>query len=153
MFISKLCHSRHLFFIFFHSIVQFLDEILSMSGFKLQISGVGSDRSANCATTTALSCWYLSMNRWRTSFYPRYYKARCWRLECHQSWRVSSPQSSLHLAEAVGGHCIASKFLSLPLNFIIVGGLCFLNRGLYYLSWSSLIALISLAIFALSLPE
>ena len=29
-------------------------EILPMSGFEPRISGVGSDRSANCATTTAL---------------------------------------------------------------------------------------------------
>ena len=31
-------------------------EILPMSGFELRISGVGSDRSANCATTTAQRC-------------------------------------------------------------------------------------------------
>ena len=40
-------------FIFFHFNVQLVDEILSMLGFKLSISGVGSDRSTNWATTIA----------------------------------------------------------------------------------------------------
>ena len=34
-------------------------EILPLSGFELRISGVGSDRSANCATTTAHSLFLI----------------------------------------------------------------------------------------------
>ena len=43
----KMAHSRPLFFIFVFSIVQLVDQILPMSGFKLRISGVRSDRSTN----------------------------------------------------------------------------------------------------------
>ena len=42
------------FFIFVFSIVQLADKILPMSGLEPRISGVGSDCSTNCTTTTAL---------------------------------------------------------------------------------------------------
>ena len=43
-----------LFLYFRLSIAQLVDKILLMSGFELQISGGGSNRSTNWATTTAL---------------------------------------------------------------------------------------------------
>ena len=48
------------FFVF--SLVQFVDKILPKSGFKLWISGIGSDRSTNWATTTATSLLLLNFN-------------------------------------------------------------------------------------------
>ena len=41
-----------LYFYLFYDI-QLIDKFLPLLGFKLQISGVRSDGSANCATTTA----------------------------------------------------------------------------------------------------
>ena len=51
----KMGLSRPLF-LYFHLfyIVQLTDKFLPMLEFELRISGVRSDRSANCATTTAL---------------------------------------------------------------------------------------------------
>ena len=37
-------------------------KIMPMSGFEPGISGVGSDRSANCATTTALGMQYAPVD-------------------------------------------------------------------------------------------
>ena len=53
-------HSRPLFYsIFTFSILQLVDKILPVSGFKPRISGVGSDRSTNWATTTAQDFYCL----------------------------------------------------------------------------------------------
>ena len=58
-FVFKRANPSLFFFIFVFSKFQFKDKyirnvLLQMLGFKPQIYGVGSDRSANCATTTAL---------------------------------------------------------------------------------------------------
>ena len=46
-FFKEMGHSGLFFFIFVFSIVQLLNKILPMSGFKPRISGVGSDCSTN----------------------------------------------------------------------------------------------------------
>ena len=52
----KMGHSQPLFLYFCLYqifIIQLEDKIFPMTGFELRISGVGSDRSTNCATTIA----------------------------------------------------------------------------------------------------
>ena len=49
-------HSRPLFLYFCRFyIIQWTDKFLPMLGIEPRISGDGSDRSANCSTTTALA--------------------------------------------------------------------------------------------------
>ena len=66
-------HSRPLFLyfcIFGIFVVQLVDNILPITGFKLRISGIGSNRSANWATTTALceeNTWVCTLARSMTS--------------------------------------------------------------------------------------
>ena len=50
-----LCPYFRLFYI-----IQLADKFLPMLGFELQISGVGSNRSANCATATVHLTQYFS---------------------------------------------------------------------------------------------
>ena len=53
-FFKEVGHSRPLFLsLSFVFNLQLVDKTLPMIGFKLQISGVGSDRLINVATTTA----------------------------------------------------------------------------------------------------
>ena len=49
-----MVHSRPIFFIFVFSIVQLVDKISPMSGFEPWIFDVGSNRSINWATITAI---------------------------------------------------------------------------------------------------
>ena len=48
-----MSQSRPLFFPFIFSIEPWVSKILSMLGFEPRITGVRSDRSTKCATTTA----------------------------------------------------------------------------------------------------
>ena len=52
VFLMGLSWPLFLYFPLFH-VIQLTDKFLPMLGFKMRISGVGSDRSANCVTTTA----------------------------------------------------------------------------------------------------
>ena len=65
--LKKMGCSQPLFLYFcVFSIVQLVDKILLMSGFEPQISGVGSNRSTNWATTTPRSCTTLKFTFWRS---------------------------------------------------------------------------------------
>ena len=55
------------FFIFVFSNLRLADKTLPMSGFELRISGVGSNRSTNWATTTALPI--IVSTHWHHSFW------------------------------------------------------------------------------------
>ena len=79
-------HSRPFFFIFVFSGSQLTDKYvrcisLPMSGFKPRISGVGSDRSANCPATRALG-WgkHITMINMQAS------RLSCPRSDSYHSW-------------------------------------------------------------------
>ena len=59
-FLLKLCLWAVYFRLFY--IIQLTDKFLPMLGFELQIFGVGSNCSANCATTTANSNFVLYLD-------------------------------------------------------------------------------------------
>ena len=62
-------HSRPVFRIFNRHSDFVHYNILPMTGFEPRISGIGSDRSAICATTTAMGTrvhWYLEGIQWKT---------------------------------------------------------------------------------------
>ena len=74
-------HSPPLFYICLFNNWQWWNVLynnLSMTGFKLRISGVGSDHSTNWATTTALSSFLLYLTPLSLSFASSYVVRLSW---------------------------------------------------------------------------
>ena len=62
LFLMGLSRPLFLYFSLFYITIQLADKVLPMLGFKSRrISGVGSDRSASCATSTAHSLPVLGL--------------------------------------------------------------------------------------------
>ena len=111
-------HSQPFFFIFVFSIIQFVDKILPMSGFEPRISGVGSNRSTNWATTTAQSYKYSLINH-----FPSQHKS----LTCLSVNYVSSNEGKWQIR--------LSTMTKRNTSFLWCGGSRWLNPSKQFSDW------------------